>query len=406
MATESVSGDGSRKPKWTVMVFMGADSLPHEADLYSFAQEDIDELRDAVKKSGTNDAFDVFVQLHAKGVVTREHVGKGPPQDVAAEEGTLTDGTALTAFIGRALEAASHQRGDLTMLVLWGHAYRFEVGRAAAPTGIDALDFAELSGVLRRFQEEMRIRYNLHEAPRLDVVGFDACDLATLEVAYQLYPFAKYLLASQIGIPLPGWPYDRIFERIRSPFGRVMGPAELGSYVVRRYCESYLAEEAVSLSLLDLDQAPVLFELTEALARRLAIALDDDLDERKLVSELFRRSQTLEDRPYVDVADLCLNLLRYSTDTAVKQVAEALGNLLMSPKPIVEGHSETGAGRPFIAENGRNACQLTRLHGISLYAPNVADGHDFEGLSPFYDKFAFAQESLWRDLVGALALPS
>ena len=45
-------------------------------------------------------------------------------------------------------------------------------------------------------------------------VAFDACDLATVEMACQLKPFAKYLLGSQIGIPLPGWPYDRVLAHV------------------------------------------------------------------------------------------------------------------------------------------------------------------------------------------------
>ena len=58
-------------------------------------------------------------------------------------------------------------------------------------------------------------------------------------MACQLQPFAKYLLGSEIGIPIPGWPYDRILDRLRNPKGRLMAPPEFGSYVVRRFCESY-----------------------------------------------------------------------------------------------------------------------------------------------------------------------
>ena len=41
-------------------------------------------------------------------------------------------------------------------------------------------------------------------------------------------------------------------------------------------------ERAVSLTLLDLKQAPKLFELTESLARELALAMDADSDELSL----------------------------------------------------------------------------------------------------------------------------
>ena len=166
-------------------------------------------------------------------------------------------------------------------------------------------------------------------------------------------------------------------------------------------------ERAVSLTLLDLKQAPKLFELTESLARELALAMDADSDELSLAVDLFLRSQTAEDKPFVDVADLCLNLYRYSQSEEVRSAAERLGNLLIGPSPVVPGQSVFGAGRPFIVEHGRNALPTARLHGVSLYAPHVAlDTHDPTTASHWYEKFLFAKQTLWNELVRALAKPA
>ena len=108
------------------------------------------------------------------------------------------------------------------MLVLWGHAYQFAIGRAERPTGIDALDFGELADVLEAVRQE--------RGRSLDIIGFDACNLSTIEIACQFQPYADYLLASEIGIPIPGWPYRRAFERLMDPKAGPIGPAELGSY--------------------------------------------------------------------------------------------------------------------------------------------------------------------------------
>ncbi len=403
--------------KWTVMVFMGADNLEDEEDLSGEAQNDIDEMREVLNKPGTNDAMNVFVQLHGKGFVKREHIGKGKPFEVEEQdERDPTNGVALTQFIRWALKTADHQPDEYSMLVLWGHAYRFGIGRTATRAGIDALDFAELAAVLKQLQDDYKKDHGLAEPPKLDIIGFDACDLATIEMAYQLHPFAEYMLASQIGIPLPGWPYHRILDRIKNPEGsRVMGPAELGTYIVRRFCEAYQAPpedvegdedmRTVSLTLLDLRRAQELDSLTEELARRLAIALDEDPDEQEKVLDLFARSQTIEDKPFVDVADLCLNLMRFCSDPAVALAAKALGDFLISPGPAVADESERGAGKPFVVEHGRNASQTARLHGISLYAPHVSASHDFESASHFYQKFVFAKNTLWSEVVHALALP-
>ena len=387
--------------KWTVMVFMGADTIEGNSSLVEAADDDLREM-ETVKSGGQ---LNVFAQVHGKGVPRRSHIGVSAMTNVPADEQNPARGLALGSFIRWAMMTAGHNPKNAqhySMLVLWGHAYDFAFGRTKTTQGtIDALDFAELSQVLERLQRGF-------DAPsaKLDILAFDACDLATVEMACQLEPFASYLLGSQIGIPIPGWPYDRILDRLRYPLGRLMSPAELGAYVVRRFCESYNALHPVSLSLLHLDRAPELFARAEILALTLASAIGDD-DIRDRTAQLFARSQTGERRPYVDVADLCLNLVREGGDTMVVEAARALGDFLMSPRPPLVGKSADGKepenGRPFIVEHGRNSSETARLNGISIYAPHVALDNDFAAVQHLYHNFVFAQETRWSELVHTLA---
>ena len=75
-------------------------------------------------------------------------------------------------------------------------------------------------------------------------------------MACELEPFADYLLGSEIGIPIPGWPYDRILDRLRKPKGR--SHDGVGVRFLRRatFCESYPGVAPVSLTFLDLERAP------------------------------------------------------------------------------------------------------------------------------------------------------
>jgi hypothetical protein len=222
-------------------------------------------------------------------------------------------------------------------------------------------------------------------------------------MAVQLAPFSKYLLGSQIGIPIPGWPYDRILDRLWKPLGRLMGPAEFGSYVVRRFCESYSANSGtVSLTLLDLDRAQELFDIAGRLALVLTFAIDDDVV-RDRIAFSFLESQTAPGKPFVDVADLCFNLMRNSGDPLIAGTARALGDFLISPRPPLAGTSEDGSGRPFVVEHGRNASETALLNGISIYAPHVAPDRNFDNVRTLYDNFVFAQKTLWSGLVHALA---
>lgn len=397
------------KPKWTVMIFMGAETIDGQEPLDDAVKADLEEIRFV----GGSETLDVFVEVHhSLGETRRYHFGfddKSKKQTETEQDMPKREaGQDLVHFLAESIEKAGHRRDDHSMLVLWGHAYDFAFGRSRTRGGVvDAIDFVELSGMLQRLQDIMKERYRQLYAdpsdkrPTLDIIGFDACDVATVEMACQLQPFAKYLLGSEVGIPIPGWPYDRILERLRKPLDRLMAPAEFGSYAVRRYCESYPSSAPVSLSYLDLTQANDLRARAEWLALALAIAIEGT-DTRNRIAELFTRSQTGEDRPYVDVVDLCLNLVRESGDALVTEAARALGDLLLSPKPLVVGKSATGEGRPLILDHGRNSGALARLNGISLYAPHVASD-DFAAVRSTYDEFVFAKETVWSGLVHTLA---
>jgi len=406
MPPEFQPGGASDDRKWTVMVFMGADTIAGNAPLIDSAEADLAEMRSV----GSGSKLNIFVQVHRgqntvprRGQITSGMLpGIEALEPVSPDEADPARGRALESFILDALTKADYRAGAQNhhvMLVLWGHAYDFAIGREHTRGGtIDALDFAELSRVLENLQR----RFGATGA-KLDILGFDACDLATVEMAYQLQPFAKYLLGSQIGIPLPGWPYDRVLDRLRTPYGSVMGPAELGSYIVRRFCESYSAQSrTVSLTLLDLNRAQDLADVTQVLALTLATAISNP-DARDQIAYLFSQSRTAPGRPYVDVADLCLNLVRSSGNTFVIEAARTVGDFLLSPQPVVVGESETGAGRPFIVEHGRNTGLTARLNGLSIYAPHVVPGRDFNAVRHLYENFTFAQETQWNGLVHALA---
>jgi hypothetical protein len=415
MPPDVTPGSTSGNAKWTVLVFMGAARIDGNAPLLASAEADLAEM--TLVGSGPvdhgfghpGDELNIFVQVHQGGdiVPRRGRITENMPSgiqglgEVPVDQRDTRRGAALGQFIRTSLTAAGHDAGNLehySLLVLWGHAYDFAIGRAKTTDGmIDALDFAELARVLERLQLEFGAE------AKLDILGFDACDLATVEMACQLEPFAKYLLGSEIGVPLPGWPYDRILDRLRRPYGRLMAGPEFGSYIVRRFCESYSAESGtVSLTLLDLNQAPELTAAADVLAQALTEAIRDP-GVRDQIGVLFDESQTARGKPFVDVADLCLSLMRHSTDPLVIEAAHALGDLLISPRPPAVGGSARGVGLPLVIEHGRNTAQTARLNGISIYAPNVAPERDFEAVRYLYQNFVFAQETLWSELVHTLA---
>jgi hypothetical protein len=412
------------------MVFMGAGHVDGvTAPLSKHANDDLLEMS-RVGSDGPNGRLNIFVQRHGDmSPPTRYWIGWPKPQQanavppplqpmpVPAKERDAKDGRALKRFMSWALKSADHKKGDCSLLVLWGHAYHFAIGAIETQTGIEALDFGELKRVLTEFQMELATEFKeqwavskndpeVQDLPTLDVLGFDACDLAGVEIAHLLSPFAGYLVASQIGIPLPGWPYEQILTRLKSAAAtEPMSPAQFGSFAVRKYCEHYneLDEDGdpipVSLTLLDLEKASEVFKATERLAEQLALAGGADTDELEMIQDQFRRSQTFEGKPFIDVADFCLSISRYTSVSAVRAAAAALGDLLIRPASNGDPKGSRGS---FIVEHSRNSHSTARLQGVSLYAPQIV-ADDWRGPRFYYSKFASSKESFWSRLIHVLA---
>lgn len=401
------------EPRWAIMVFMGAGSIQGDAPLEAYVKADLEEIQKGLAAGGWKGKVDVFVEIHGLGRPTRQHIGVDTEPEFVPDSGGGVDGKPILAFLEWALKTSRHRADDHSLLVLWGHAYEFAMGRQETTSGVDGLDVAEFAGALKAFQDTARkvMGVGKEYTPKLDLIGFDTCDAATLELANQLAPFADYLLASQIGVPLPGWPYDTILERLLDArSGKVMTPADLGSFVVRRFAERYSQPgmdglpRPVSLTLLDLARAPEAFDAAEILAGALARASASDVDELDTIVDQFFNAQTTDGKPFIDVADFCLNLSRHSASEEVRQVARALGDILIRPR-LDASHPDSDGRGSLVVELARNAHQTAKLHGVSLYAPFVVDENDFDWRTSrfWYNKFDFTGETFWGRLVHVLA---
>lgn len=385
------------------MVFMGT---AHPTGGTSLDAEALDDIRE-MEEIGSGDGLNIFVQLHGKGPAKRYHIGKGKPIDVPPEQQVQTDGRVLSDFIDWALERAKHTRRDYSILVLWGHAFRFAVSHTLAPTHTEALDFGELATVLWKAKSHPRL------GGKHSIIGFDACELATIEVANRLRNYAAYLVASETIVPEPGWPYDKVLDHLkRSRRGVLMKPENLGEYIVRRFCEDYSKEKgkstSVSMTLVDLEKAGAVADAVEALAIGIAaVAKKGDQAEVRRIEDLFHFSQTANKKPFIDVATLCCHLARHAESNDVRMPAIALGDLLLCPGTAGEGRGS------FIVEHGRNSHDTAILQGISLYAPSVAlDSHDLVKAMDAYSVLANGvprsllqkgQETAWSQVVYAFA---
>jgi hypothetical protein len=87
-----------------------------------------------------------------------------------------------------------------------------------------------------------------------DVVGFDACLMGMVEVAYALRNVANYMVGSEQTEPAAGWPYDAILNALAvTPSS---SPQDLASIIPTEYVNFYsggsnITQSAVNIAKLD-----------------------------------------------------------------------------------------------------------------------------------------------------------
>jgi hypothetical protein len=99
------------------------------------------------------------------------------------------------------------------------------------------------------------------------------------------------------------------------------------------------------------------------------------------------------EQPSVDLISFCSHLLNYSGNLELRTAASALGDLLLKPTD------------PFIVAHERSDLVVAMLQGVSAFAPSVKSGFDSISLRPRYEELDLAKDTLWGDLVFALAEP-
>ena len=145
-----------------------------------------------------------------------------------------------------------------------------------------------------------------------ELVGFDACLMATLEMAEILADDARYLVASQEVEPLGGWDYRGFFNALAA--NTTMDGAQLGTAICDTYyagCEeAEQSPEEATLSVIDLDKtAPLLDAFNEVGNEALLLAVK----EQEAYLSQFRRA-ALDTKSFgggdcemVDLGDLVRN---------------------------------------------------------------------------------------------------
>ena len=126
------------------------------------------------------------------------------------------------------------------------------------------------------------------EHPPFEVIGFDACLMATVDALASVHGYSRYMVASEEQEPGCGWNYTGwVGALAKNP---AMGGAALGKAICDSYvegCQEYDAEEMATLSVADVAKAPALISAYGAYgveAKDIIVTVHAfDLQERRFV---------------------------------------------------------------------------------------------------------------------------
>jgi hypothetical protein len=260
-STDGTDGtDGTSEPVpegtagWTVLVYSIADT-----DLEPFLLDDVAEMGDVGSGPGVNivslvDRAGDYSSDPVLGIADWQggkllRIGEGSAE-VLADLGDVNTGDPqlLADFIATGISEFPAER---YALIISDHGASWPGVGGDESTGFDGLSLAELDAGIAGGLAAAGVE-------RLDLLGFDACLMATYEVASTLAPRARRLLASQELEPGHGWDYRVLQMLDDDPSTDVDALAGALIDGFEAQAREQQTDAEITLSLVDLEQMPAL----------------------------------------------------------------------------------------------------------------------------------------------------
>lgn len=185
-------------------------------------------------------------------------------------QASMGDEKTLTSFLAFCKEnySADHQ-----VFIFWDHGGG-SIGGVANDENyaFDALSLREINNSFKQVHTASVDR------PPFEIIGFDACLMATLDTASAVSGFGRYMVASQEVEPANGWQYTEWVNALGT--NTSIGPEALGKAICDTYlegCKEAQTAGNATLSLIDLARIPFVNLAYNALGlEAVSLAMDDD----------------------------------------------------------------------------------------------------------------------------------
>jgi len=212
-------------------------------------------------------------------------------------------------------------------LIIWGHGTGPLDGEKASDfvtkavafdySEADALTTEELSSTLKKFLR----------GKRFSILGFDACYMASVEVAFELSSICDVYVGSQSRVPEIGWPYELVMNELS--INQPTKACNIAKLICSNFLSLYSKEKKACISALDTAELPALVNAM----RNLTDCLLSQISKPETFMAIYRaRSKTTffgdaDKSNFIDLLGFVTNLSKmFKADDAIVTAAETVAD--------------------------------------------------------------------------------
>ena len=352
--------------QWTVMVYLDADN-----NLEYNGLEDFNEMAAIGSTSAVNivvqfDRIDGYDYNYGDWTSTKRYLVTKYMQPTSLNaimdigEADMSHPQTLIDFVSWSMD---NYPATNYCLVLWDHGTGWKYAESNLRKGV-CEDFTN-DGQLTT--EELRNAIKTvtnNGANKLEIIGFDACLMGMIEVAYELKDFGQYMVASEETEPVSGWNYKKSLEvLVNNP---IITADQLGATFVNTY-EGY----EVTLATINLQDIHYIVDKINDFGEKV---VGKEIY-RPLVNYAYQNVESFQDYDFVDLYHLAQLIKGYTDDPYIATVADSLMTYI-DEVVVYEKHDS----------------YHTNVHGLSIYLPYYSIDYDYRDLR-------FAQDTYWDELI-------
>lgn len=215
---------------------------------------------------------------------------------------------------------------------------------------------------------------------KIDIVAFDACLMANIEIAYAIKDFASYMVASQESVPGTGYNYQLILNNLNE---KDLNSFDFARAIVLAYKEAYKNfNHYYTMSALDLEKVDRLTKNLNKISKLLISYLESQQNhkvDKAITFAGFTNKNIRFDEPgYIDLYNFYFNLAHY-----VNMMNLNTANTIKLKKVLKKGLSLI---KNAVVENVSGP-KFALVQGLSIYLSN--------SIHSSYNKIYWSEKTRW-----------